>query len=62
MDYFKNAERQLGPGGLKCRCCNTYHPETTKNGNKLRRRETRRRRRHQDRLEFQAILAPFTLA
>lgn len=53
MDYFKNAERQLGPGGVKCRCCNTYHPETTKNGNKLRRRETRRRLRHKDRITFQ---------
>lgn len=49
MDYFKIADRRLGPGGIKCGCCNTWCPQHTKNGNQKRRRETRRRIKQADR-------------
>jgi hypothetical protein len=49
MDYFKRAEREIGPGGIKCGCCNTWSPQHTKGGNQKRRREIRRRIKQADR-------------
>lgn len=48
MDYFNRVDSRHGPGGVKCRCCNEFHPEITKHGNQIRRRKTRRRLRQSD--------------
>lgn len=44
MDDFKKAQfKEIGPGGIKCTCCNAYHSRKDFQGKKSYRRVARRR-------------------